>query len=56
MADLAGLCDPGGRVLGLMPHPERFVEATQHPSWTSRRGAGEGDGLAIFRAATALFR
>ena len=49
-ADIAGLCDPTGRVLGLMPHPERHIFATQHPLWT-RRGleSEEGDGLALFR-------
>lgn len=31
---IAGVCDPSGLVLGLMPHPERFVDATQHPHWT----------------------
>jgi phosphoribosylformylglycinamidine (FGAM) synthase-like amidotransferase family enzyme len=35
--DVAGLCDRTGRVFGLMPHPERFVYATQHPEWTSHR-------------------
>jgi phosphoribosylformylglycinamidine synthase subunit PurQ / glutaminase len=49
--DIAGLCDETGRVLGLMPHPERFVAATQHPSWTSRPPRTEGDGLAMFRQA-----
>ncbi len=29
VAGIAGLCDPTGRVLGLMPHPERFIHATQ---------------------------
>jgi len=29
--DIAGICDPTGRVLGLMPHPERFVDITHHP-------------------------
>ncbi len=54
-ADIAGLCDPTGRVLGLMPHPERYVSATQHPAWTARAAtrdpAGPGDGLALFRRA-----
>lgn len=30
---IAGVCDPTGRILGLMPHPEKFVEKTQHPNW-----------------------
>ena len=36
--DIAGICDPTGLVLGLMPHPERFTNATNHPLWT-RRGS-----------------
>jgi phosphoribosylformylglycinamidine synthase I len=31
---IAGLCDATGRVLGLMPHPERHVHRTHHPHWT----------------------
>ncbi len=34
IANIAGLSDATGRVLGLMPHPERFLFATQHPQWT----------------------
>jgi phosphoribosylformylglycinamidine synthase I len=34
MASIAGLTDSTGRVLGLMPHPERHVRFTQHPRWT----------------------
>jgi phosphoribosylformylglycinamidine synthase I len=54
--DVAGLCDPTGRVLGLMPHPERHVLPTQHPRWTRQGLAAEGDGLAIFRNAVRYFR
>lgn len=54
-ADIAGLCDPTGRVLGLMPHPERFVTRTQHPQWTSRPEQEAGDGLAMFQRAVAYF-
>jgi len=32
--DIAGLCDPTGTILGLMPHPERFTDPTNHPTWT----------------------
>jgi phosphoribosylformylglycinamidine synthase I len=55
VADLAGLSDPSGRVLGLMPHPERFQFATQHPQWTRRRLSGDGAGLKIFQNAVAYF-
>lgn len=49
--NIAGICDPTGQVLGMMPHPERHVEPTQHPRWT-RSGLKEfGDGFLIFRNA-----
>lgn len=44
---IAGLTDATGRVLGLMPHPERFVRRTQHPRWT-RSGDVNSDGMTIF--------
>ncbi len=34
MLDIAGICDPTGRVFGLMPHPEAFNHFTNHPQWT----------------------
>lgn len=54
-SDIAGLCDPTGRIFGLMPHPERFVTGTQHPCWTSRPAREDGDGLAIFERAVRHF-
>ena len=30
--NIAGICDETGRILGLMPHPERHIEVSQHPS------------------------
>lgn len=49
---IAGICDPTGRVLGLMPHPERNVDPWHHPHWT-RVAAGtartEGEGLPFYR-------
>jgi phosphoribosylformylglycinamidine synthase len=53
--NVAGICDPTGRVLGLMPHPERHVLPTQHPRWTRRGLAEEGDGLCLFRNAVRFF-
>lgn len=46
IADIAGVCNPPGNVLGLMPHPEDHIAAWQHP----RRARGEqgGSGLALF--------
>ncbi len=53
--DVAGLCDASGRVLGLMPHPERHVLPTQHPRWTREGLKPEGDGLKLFRNAVEYF-
>jgi phosphoribosylformylglycinamidine synthase len=47
---IAGICDGTGRVLGLMPHPERFIDPAQHPRWT-RQPIREGHGLMFFRNA-----
>jgi phosphoribosylformylglycinamidine synthase len=53
---VAGACDPTGRILGLMPHPERYTAFHHHPAWTRREEAErfrEGEGLSIFRNAVA---
>lgn len=50
--NIAGICDKTGRILGLMPHPERHIDFSQHPRWTKKKGGKEGDGLQIFRNAT----
>ncbi len=55
MAQVAGVCDSTGRVLGLMPHPERHIDPTQHPRWTRGEAGPEGDGLAMFRNAVGYF-
>jgi phosphoribosylformylglycinamidine synthase len=46
---VAGITDKTGRILGLMPHPERHFLFTQHPFWT-RLSKKErfGDGAKIF--------
>ena len=55
MANVAGLCDSTGRVLGLMPHPERHIDPTHHPRWTRGEAGTEGDGLKIFSNAVEYF-
>jgi phosphoribosylformylglycinamidine synthase subunit PurQ / glutaminase len=45
--DIAGICNPVGNVLGLMPHPENHIHSWQHPQWT--RGVEHNSGLAIFK-------
>jgi len=54
-ADVAGVCDPTGRIFGLMPHPERFIDRTQHPHWTRLELPEEGEGMVIFRNAVEYF-
>ncbi len=56
MAAIAGVCDTTGRVCGLMPHPERHIERTQHPHWTREPSPLEqGDGLRVFQNAVRYF-
>ena len=55
MGNIAGVCDETGRVFGLMPHPERFVDPTQHPRWTREPEREVGDGLRVFQNAVRYF-
>jgi phosphoribosylformylglycinamidine synthase len=47
LGDIAGICNLGGNVLGLMPHPEDHIHPYQHPRWT--RGKQAGLGLPLFK-------
>lgn len=51
----AGICDPTGRVFGLMPHPEAYLYPENHPRWERDRVRGrlpeEGLGRLLFRNA-----
>lgn len=51
---IAGLTDPTGRVLGLMPHPEAFHHVTNHPAWT--RGELDAPGTLLFVNAVKYLR
>jgi phosphoribosylformylglycinamidine synthase I len=59
---IAGFTDSTGRVLGLMPHPERHIKHTQHPRWTRlascvvRPASCEADGMSIFNNAVKYVR
>lgn len=46
LADIAGVCDPSGTILGLMPHPEDHLWPAQHPH--AARGHVGQFGLALF--------
>lgn len=55
--DIAGICDPSGRIFGLMPHPEAYNHPSNHPDWTLRKSMGGisedpmTPGIQIFRNA-----
>jgi phosphoribosylformylglycinamidine synthase I len=52
VADIAGVCNAAGNVLGLMPHPENFIIGRQHPHHHRSNGAKTGVGhlgLSLFR-------
>ena len=53
---IAGICDPTGRLMGLMPHPEAYVHYTQHPRWTREQLPEEGDGLILYKNAAEYVR
>jgi len=57
---IAGLNDPSGRILGMMPHPEAFLFPENHPTWTARKAetsvAKSGAGLKLFENAVAYLR
>lgn len=66
LRDIAGVCDPTGRIFGLMPHPEAFNHVTNHPDWArekqalARQGKAmadqTGEGVQIFRNAVDFIR
>lgn len=47
--NIAGVCDATGKILGLMPHPERHIEISQYPRCHGIKNRREADGLTIFR-------
>jgi phosphoribosylformylglycinamidine synthase len=49
MEDIAGICNPQGTVLGLMPHPERAFYTFTYPRWTKKGDGSLGDGYKIFK-------
>jgi len=49
--NIAAICDPTGRVLGIMPHPERHCLPLHDPRWPREGLKEEGEGLRVFRRA-----
>ena len=66
LKDIAGICDPTGKIFGLMPHPEAYHHYTNHPDWTRKKeelirtgksmNYEEGDGIQIFKNAVEYSR
>jgi phosphoribosylformylglycinamidine synthase len=65
MDDIAGITDVSGRILGMMPHPERYLYFCQREDWTlqkellereSREVPEFGEGLKIFQNAVEYFQ
>jgi phosphoribosylformylglycinamidine synthase len=64
--DIAGICDPTGRIFGLMPHPEAYQDWTNHPDWLRQReaarrvgrpyGVGDTVGIQLFRNGVEFIR
>lgn len=64
MEDIAGICDPTGRIFGMMPHPERFYSFENEEGWEAKKEKlirekkeipKEGQGLQIFKNAVEYF-
>ncbi|MFA6992137.1 MAG: phosphoribosylformylglycinamidine synthase I [Candidatus Gracilibacteria bacterium] len=64
LEDIAGICDPTGKILGMMPHPERFNAFTNEDGWEIKKEKllregkplpKEGEGIKIFRNAIKYF-
>lgn len=62
--DIAAVCDTTGRIMGLMPHPERNIHFVQMDGWTLKKEHArregmeipqESDGMSIFRNAVSYF-
>lgn len=56
--NIAGICDPTGRVLGMMAHPEAALFFTNHPGWLRKKEEAKrkgrplptyGDGYLLFK-------
>jgi len=64
LENIAGIMDESGRLLGIMPHPERAIDFTQLPNWTllrekykrtGREIPEDADGLRIFKNGVRYF-
>jgi phosphoribosylformylglycinamidine synthase I len=51
LEDITGICDPSGRIFGMMPHPERYLYRENHPRFSSGEGSDTYNGSLIFKNA-----
>lgn len=51
LESIAGISDKTGQILGLMPHPERFLTIYHHPHWQRLKDKKDSDGNLIFKNA-----
>lgn len=65
MRDIASICDATGRIMGMMPHPERNILFTQRDDFTVKkeeilRSGGtlpeQSEGLSLFKNGVSYFR
>lgn len=65
LEDIAGICDPTGKIFGLMPHPERFNSFTNEEGWEIKKEKliregkplpKDGAGIKIFQNAISYFK
>jgi phosphoribosylformylglycinamidine synthase subunit PurQ / glutaminase len=65
LEDIAGVCDESGRILGMMPHPERFLSFTNEEGWELKKEKliregkdlpEEGAGIKLFSNAVDYFK
>ncbi len=54
--NIAGISDKTGRILGLMPHPERHISYLHHPHHTREEVDEPGDGFYIFKNAVDYYK
>ena len=54
--DIAGICDETGKVLGMMPHPERNLFGINAPYSAYGKVSEEGEGFQMFRNAFEYFK
>lgn len=60
MNAIAGLCDPTGRVFGLMPNPDGYLFPENHPNWDFQKHEAllpkQGLGLRLFTNAVSCLK